>query len=114
MKRWVLFLMLSVLMLTACQSTPTQAPDIPRYTADQVITIVKAANTYEGKYPSKGQYELSYIGSGVWTITYKYDYSYSYYSGNALGFGTNHYRGSWHFYEADGRLVQDYLRREYP
>jgi hypothetical protein len=89
----VVIIIIFVSSLIACQSAsqPDSQPDIPRYTADQVIEVVKAHNIYESFYPNKGQYDVEYIGNGEWTVNYSY-----------LEGGREAY---WSFNDATGKLV---------
>ncbi len=96
MKRFItLCLILGVLtgLLVSCQSGPKT--DAPRYTSDQVIEIAKASNEWQAQFPD-GQYFAEYEGEGVWTVRYSF-----------FAIWTTPKTNSWHFYESEGKLVED-------
>lgn len=87
--------LLFCVVLAGCQSAP--APDIPRYTADQVIAVAKAyagdecgsTKWQQSRYP-KASWTTEYLGNGKWRVT-KDCRPYA-------------AKSSWTFYEATGEL----------
>ena len=67
----------ALLSSSACTSSPTTTPDIPRYTADQVIYIAQQSNPGTGV--SLAAYSASftskYEGDGLWSIKKEIGYT---------------------------------------
>lgn len=82
------------LLLTQQAEEEAPQPDIPRYTADQVIAVAKAYTGEEcgGKWvlePYEATWTTVYLGNGEWAVTK-----------NCSSYGV----GTWTFYEATGHL----------
>ncbi len=95
----ILFLSVGgVLLFTQGATEKAPQPDIPRYTADQVIEVAKA---YAGEECGAGRiaeyydpkWTTTYLGDGRWEVTK--DCSHV---GSGLG------KSTWIFYEATGEL----------
>lgn len=98
MKWLLLFCLIPILLLGACaqNQAANPAPDIPRYTADQVIAVAKA---YSPGIPLRqcleSSWKVAYMGQGTWIVG-KYCVDRFGRSGGLLA--------SWYFYEDTGIL----------
>jgi len=89
--------------LRAPEPTPTAQPDIPRYTADQVIDVARSyypATEAEKRYVDIA-WELKYIGKGVWQV----DRIYVWKEGVPGHYaGSRNLNDSWFFHETTGEF----------
>ena len=102
MKRLVLIVtavLVVVLGVISCTQTPPPQPepDIPRYTADQVIYVATSSPyTSCGYIKNKASWTVEYQGNGLWLVTKTCFTQY----GQAIG--TEKYT----FYENTGKLIK--------
>lgn len=95
----VLVLALGVIGCAQTQ-TPAPPPDIPRYTADQVIAIAAANSPSSGSVAyMRPAWTAEYIGNGRWVATKRYVLA----NGQEAG-GVS--REQWDFYESTGKLTK--------
>lgn len=67
MKRWFLVILLVPLLLMACEPVvQTPAPDVPKYTADQVIYVAQASSIWRNN--SSFRVTAEYDGNGLWKV----------------------------------------------
>jgi hypothetical protein len=63
---------MSLVFAIGCgEREPTEQTDIPRYTADQVITVAQAYSpAISAKYPQckEASWSAEYLGQGVWIV----------------------------------------------
>ncbi len=84
------------LVIIGCAKTTEPSPDIPRYTADQVINVASANSPtcmYSVTTPS---WTSEYIGNGTWLVTKKC----------ITKWGAVMSTEQWNFYENTGKLTK--------
>ena len=93
------FLVIGLIFTVGCgEPEPTEKPDIPRYTADQVIAVAQANSpVFPSQYPQcdKASWTAEYLGQGVWVVKK--------YCIDRQGFNRGLFE-SWYFHEDNGQL----------
>ncbi|MDO9574023.1 MAG: hypothetical protein Q7I94_03425 [Candidatus Contubernalis sp.] len=106
MKYIIIFcLVLVMVIFPACQSEPEPQPDLPGYTADQVIYVAQAQYPIAYRYSSDGLLQtptsvtVTYLERGIWKVEISCPPGYSI-NNSRSGVSSD----TLYFYEADGSL----------